>query len=204
MATTDLLSAEEARQALQRGVQDADKAALLTATVSAISERLAEAAGPIVCGTITGELHDGGGTAIWLAKYPVYSVTTVVEYDYTTAGTLTAETNASKPSSGYRVNLENGKVTRRSDNATASFPAGVDNVYVTYIAGRFTATSTVEEKFKEAARVVLKNVWRMWENSVATVDGFESPMAHIPSFLTPNVAKSLLGSDWHEGSGVGE
>ena len=48
MATTDVLTAAEARQALRVGVNDTTNTSLLTAAVSAVSVMLDDVCGPIV------------------------------------------------------------------------------------------------------------------------------------------------------------
>jgi hypothetical protein len=203
MATDDVLTSDEARLALSRGPLDTDQQDLVDAMNTAVSQRLDDAVGKIVQGTISGELHNGGCQQLYLRYSPVVSVVQVVEYDGTTAGTLTAESNTSKPTSGYVINPTNGRLGRRSDNLDGRFPTGYDNVRVTYVAGRFAETADVDEIFKQAARLTLKSWWRMYENSTATFNEFESPMAHIPTFSVPKAAKQLLARYWREGTGIG-
>jgi hypothetical protein len=203
MATDDVLTSDEARLALSRGPLDTDQQDLVDAMNTAVSQRLDDAVGKIVQGTISGELHNGGCQQLYLRYSPVVSVVQVVEYDGTTAGTLTAESNTSKPTSGYVINPTNGRLGRRSENEDDRFPTGYDNVRVTYVAGRFAETADVDEIFKQAARLTLKSWWRMYENSTATFNEFESPMAHIPTFTVPKAAKQLLARYWREGTGIG-
>lgn len=208
MATHDLLGTLEAIHALGLGTADAAastaKGTLLATAITAVSEAFAEKCGTIIYGTVTGELHDGGRDAVWLKNTPVQGVVTVVEYDGTTAATLTAETNAAKYDDGYTVNLANGKVSRRNDNTAALFPVGSDNVYVTYVAGRFASTSTVSQKFKEAAEITLKNLWRTFDLSAAQSGDFDIPLQTFPRFAIPNAAKELLAREWRTGSGIGD
>jgi hypothetical protein len=203
MATDDVLTGNEARLALARGPLDTDKQDLVDALNTAVSQRLDDAVGKIVQGTITGELHNGGCQQLYLKYSPVVSVVQVVEYDGTTAGTLTAESNTSKPTDSFVINPTNGRLGRRSENEDARFPTGYGNVRVTYVAGRFAETADVDEIYKQAARLTLKSWWRMYENSTATFNEFESPMAHIPTFSVPKAAKQLLARYWREGTGIG-
>ena len=202
----DILTADEARQFLGRGVADFTLGTLLDIAVTSVSRKLDTLVGPVVIGgtlgTITGELHNGGGTHIWLDFAPVAQVMQVVEYDGTAAATLTAESNSTKPDPAYHANLATGKVVRRASNVTVWFPRGLDNVYVTYVRGRFSSTSTVDDRYKFAAGMMLKANWRMFENAVASMGEFEVPHASFPSFTVPKAVKELLGDEWRSGQGV--
>lgn len=204
MATDDLLTAAEARNFVGLGTADTTRGSLLAQYVTGASRALAARVGTIIYGTVTGELHSGGRGYVYLDHGPVAQVVTVVEYDSTTAATLTAETNSSKPTNAYHADLASGKVTRRDDNTTALFPAGLDNVYVTYVAGRFASTATVDDRFKTACGLILKNAWRAQEYGVGQVDEFTVPQASFPRFAIPNAVKEMLAEEWRYGSGVGD
>jgi hypothetical protein len=204
LATDDLLTAAEARRFVGLGTADATRGTLLAQYVTAASRALAKGCGTIIYGTVTGELQSGGRPYVYLDRHPVAQVVQVVEYDSTTPGTLTAETNASKPSESYVADLTSGKVTRRSGGATHLFPTGIDNVYVTYVAGRFASTATVDDRFKTACGLVLKNMWRAQEFANGSVDEFDVPQASFPRFTIPNSVKELLGDEWHYGTGTGD
>lgn len=200
----DLLTDTEARDAVGYGPADSNYADMLRLANTAVSKKLAEACGTIIYGTITAETYDGGRSYIYLRRSPIAQLTQIVEYDSTTAATLTAETNTSKPVSAYWLNTENGKIIRRSGGADAVFPIGRGNITVDYVCGRFTATATVDERFKLAASLTLKNAWRAWESAVVTVGEFDVPHASFPSFMIPNAVKALLGDEWRQGSGIGD
>lgn len=204
MAATDLLSDTEARAVISMGAADSSKADALTRAITAVSTRLAASCGTIIQGTITGELHDGGQSYVYLKASPVVSVTTVVEYDGTTAGTLTAETNSSKPDASYHVNKVNGKLYRRHTGGDVRFIYGRQNISVTYVAGRCADTASVSPIFKEAAAITLKNWWRMYEAGNAVVQQYDVPQASFPTFAIPKAAKELLGNEWRTGSGIGD
>ncbi len=160
MATLDVLSEAESLAAVNASATTAT----LTNLVTAVSQQLDKLCGPVVVRTITSELHDGGRPTILLRNLPVSSITTVTEYDGTTATTLTAETNATKTTSNYLHlgtvgALSSGRIVRRSNNDDYVFPAGRRNVEVTYVAGRAATTSAVDAKFKQAAAMMLRNVW---------------------------------------------
>lgn len=200
---TDLLTLAEARAAVGKGANDSTQSDILQLFISGVSEALEDRVGPVVYSTITAELHSGGRPYIHLNKSPVQGVVQVVEYDTTTAGTLTAETNSTKPDAAYLVNLVNGRVSRRSGNANAYFAAGENNVLVTYVAGRSVAGS-IASKYKAAASLMLKNAWRSYEASAAQSGEFDFPNASFPRFIVPNAVKDMLADEWRAGSGTGE
>ena len=204
MATDDLLTAAEARRFVGLGTADATRGTLLAQYVTAASRTLAKSCGTIIYGTVTGELQSGGRGHIYLDRHPVAQVVQVVEYDLTNAGTLTAESNTSKPNDAYIADLTSGKITRRSGGASALFPVGIDNVSITYVAGRFASTSAVDDRWKTACGLLLRNVWRAQEYAVGSVDEFDVPQASFPRFMVPNAVKELLGDEWHYGSGTGD
>lgn len=207
MAATDWLGTLEASYALGLGATDiatAKTGTLLATAITAVSEALVERVGPMVYGTVTGELHDGGYGWVYLDQHPVQGVVQVVEYDSTTASTLTAESNSSKPDTSYLATLASGKIERRNGGAAAWFPAGRANVYVTYVAGRYASTATVGQRYKEAAAIMLKNVWRTYESQAATLNEFDVPQAAFPRFGIPNSVKDLLADEWRVGSGIGD
>lgn len=164
----DLLTLEEGYRAVSDPVNTDAVAAggggthdtRLALWITAVSRRVDDICGPVVIRTVTNELHDGGRNTIVLDKGPVSSVTSVTEYDGTTATTLTAETNATKPTDAYLVERE-GRVVflrRRSSDADKDFEDGRNNIEVTYEAGRYADTASVDAKFKEAASAVLRRI----------------------------------------------
>lgn len=200
---TDLLTLAEARMAAGIGNLDTSKQLLFDAAISAASDKLEQVVGPVIYGTVTGELHDGGGNLIYLKRTPVAQIVTLVEYNDTTAGTLTAETNAAKPADGYVLGTITGQVFRRSSNADALFPVGRANVYCTYVAGRCGTVTAVPDRYKIATGLILKNLWRAWEHSAVQLGEFEVPQAQFPTFAIPRAVKDMLADEWRTGSGLG-
>lgn len=205
MATTDVLTAAEARQALRVGVNDTTNTSLLTAAVSAVSVMLDDVCGPIVQRAVTGERHDGGDADIWLDQWPVTEITTLTEYQGSTAVALTEETAGTSPAAGFYAEryrpgtaAYSGRVFRRSGGADRGFYPGRGNVVATYTAGRFESTTNVDERFKGAARVVLENLWQQFRDSVDRSGEFETPMTAFPRFGLPNAAKELLADELHD------
>lgn len=197
---TDLLTNDEARVVLGRGLTDSTKSSLLEVAIAAVTQLIEGQIGPVVYGTVTAEAYDGGGNVLYLKSRPVAQVIQVVEYDNVTAGTLTAESNTSKPSTSYLVNLANGRLTRRNANADARFAVGRGNIVVTYVAGRCQAT-LIPEQYKLAAAETLKSGWRAFEAANTTLGEYDVPQQTFPSFAVPKVIKDRLSSDWQVGSG---
>lgn len=215
MATLDVLTLAEGKQAVNlTGVSTSDaELALWITTVSLLLDRHV---GPIVVRTVTNEMHDGGGSplfslygftgVIFLRRFPVTSFTTITEYSGTTATVLTAETNLSKPSASYLAQrygpdpaLYSGRLERRASGSCVPFPAGTGNVVVTYEAGRFSNTGTVDERFKAAARLTLASLWNSQRPNLAQVGEFEVPMSNWPKFAVPNAVQEMLRDEWQTG-----
>lgn len=207
--TTPVLTDEEARERLGIGSNDQVDMGVLSSFNTAATEFLESTIGPIVQGTVT-ELHSGAKngiarTHIYLKQAPVGTVTQVVEYCGTIAGTLTEETNAVKPSAGYMLSSPtSGKLLRRANGCVAQFPTGERNVQVSYTAGRYTAGTLVPERYKQAVTYILKNAWRLYEDSTTTLGEFVVPSAAFPTFAMPKAVIELLGDQWNTGSGIGD
>jgi len=191
-ATSDLLTLTEAKAALNivSSSQDTEIAAYITA----VSGQLDELCGPVVTRSITSESHDGGTNRLFLAKRPVTTVTTVVEYDGATGTSLTAETPGSISGNRYLLDAAQGTLWRRSSGSDSVYPIGRQNIVISYTAGRYTSTSTVDERFKTAARLCLTNLWRREQG--AGTDTFGAlPGSVIPGFGMPNAVMDLLSGD---------
>lgn len=208
----DVLTLNEAKQALRVNDSDTTNAALLAATITAVSQALDEVAGPIMTRTITSERHDGGDYEITLNHFPVYSVSSVTEYNGSASETLTEETAGTIPTNGYLLapyqglqatNCYGPTITRRSGGWDYPFPSGRRNVAVTYVAGRFTTNNSatnggVAESFKAAARMTLENWWQQFNQGIGQVGEFEVPVSSFPRFAVPAAARQLLGGEVHD------
>lgn len=193
MAATDLVSLADAKDALggdrARTVDDV----LLGAWVTAISQRLDEECGPLVQRTITSELHDGGGVIVALDYRPVASVTSVVEYDVDgVATTLTAETVSTRPASGFLLSPDTGFVFRRQSGWDYAFPIGRRNVAVTYVAGRFASTATVDQAVKRAALVCVRHMWGTEHGAGSPFGAPQDIEGFGPGWAIPRRAQDLL------------
>lgn len=159
----DVLSIAEARTAVSLG-SDTSKDTPLALAVTAVSRQVDELCGPVVKRTVTSELHDGGEAVIRLRRLPAHTITTVTEYLNTSATVLTAETNAAKATGNYLhdgtlTTLNSGTIRRRSNGTDIPFPCGRRNIEVTYDSGRSADTAAVDPKFKQAAAMMLRNIW---------------------------------------------
>lgn len=202
MAATDLLTLAEARAILGIGTGDTSKDDLLTRAVEACTTAIVDRCGPVVSSGTVVEEYDGGGSWVYLRHRPIRSVTQVVEYDSTTASTLTAESNSVKPDNGY-ILQDNGKLIRRAGGADYPFPVGRQNIVVTYTPGRCDA-GTIPAVFQQAAGIVLESWWAQFERQSATYGEFDVPQGRFPKFGFPNAARDLLGREWKRGSGTGD
>ena len=201
MATLDVLTLAEAKSALNLTNSTAHDAEL-PGWITAVSKRLDRLIGPVVRRTISSEKHDGGCCRIYLGKHPITSVTSVTEYAGTVATVLGEESNASKPASGYLLDryeydpaLYSNKLRRRSGGVDTYFAAGGNNVEVTYVPGRFLDTASVEEDFKEAAGLMLINLWRSQEDSSGQVGEFDVPQSNFPTFAVPRAVRQMFDGE---------
>lgn len=195
MAATDVLTLAEAKIAVNLTETTAEDAKLAR-WVTAVSERLDDLVGPVVRRTVTDQL-EGGDCSVFLSTYPVTSVTSVKEYDrYGTETVLTAETLTVKPGDGYRTKpysadptLLGNELERRVNGGTWLF---AQDVLVEYTAGRVANTATVGEKFKQAAALMLKNVWPSTEDATRQVDEYDVPALSYPKFMVSKAVRDMF------------
>ena len=188
----DYITLTEAKAALNIATSTHDTE--IEAWTTAVSQQLDKYVGPVVQRTVTSESHDGGGATLFLKNRPVASVTAAVEYSATTPTTLSAESAGTQPGSAYLLE-GNGVLRRRSGGGDARFPAGRKNVIVTYVAGRASSTSTVDEKFKTAARMCLAHLWRREQGFGSETFGSPGTFPGLPGFGLPNVVVDLLADE---------
>lgn len=159
MAATDILTLPEAKAATAIG--DDLHAGMLQQLISAVSQQLDMRCGPVVQRAIVSESHDGGSYSLRLNKTPIMvgGSASIVEYDRTTPTTLTLDALGTQNQYGFWIDRTGG-VTRLNSGSRRLFPTGQGNIVVHYIAGRYTATSTVEAKWKQAAAMLVSNLYR--------------------------------------------
>jgi len=155
--TLDVVSLTEARTALDVSSGDTENIEML---ITAVSRQLDTRCGPIVGRQVT-ETVDGGRHLIHLRHTPILagSTASVVEYDGTNPTTLTADTNTVHNSTGFLIDYPTGRLLRRSGGGYARFPWGTQNIVLTYTAGRYATTAAVDAKFKQAALLLIRNLY---------------------------------------------
>ena len=196
--TTDWITLAEGKLALNIDSAITTFDSELALYISAVSQRLDLFAGAAVIRTITGEAISVPVTSsvVSLTYRPVATVTSVTEYNGTTAQVLTAETNSAKTANDYLLDADAGWLLRRSNGSDAYFPVGRGNVIVTYTAGRVAATANVTEKYKLAAAIFLTHLWRREQGQGSTTFGaIDIGDFGIPTFGIPNVVRDLLLDD---------
>lgn len=174
MAATDLLTIVEARSAVNLPSGDDSHDTDLQLYVTGITGRVDAICGPVVQRTVSSETHDGGRSKVLLDVQHVSSVTSVSEWLNTTETSLSEESNSSKPTSGFLLHTVGPYdwIIRRSGNADGRFPSGRNNVVVTYEAGRYADTDSVDETFKLAAASILRRIWKREQSSWAQTTDF--------------------------------
>lgn len=188
--TLDVVTLAEAEADL--GDQDDT---LLAAYITSVSRLLDKVCGPIVQRTVTSEVHDGGMGTIRLDEWPVASVTTLTEYQGTTAVTLTAEAVTTSPGNGYIAELGTGTIYRRSGKLDWTFYPGRANVVCTYVAGRYASTAAVDSRFKRAALITLRNLWQKEQGMGTVTFGPDGQPVVGATFALPNAAAAFIRED---------
>jgi hypothetical protein len=188
MAATDLTDLETAAAYVGLEASDDSARLVLSTMITAASEMLDRLCGPIINRTITGEKLDGGKFFVRPEYVPIFSVTSVVEYQATTAVTLTEESNTAKPANGFIV--EDERIIRRAGDVDWYFADGRNNIVVTYIAGRGTAAAT---RFEQACLIVIRNLWIREKGYASSTFGDSAPVG--ATFALPNAAVELLRDD---------
>lgn len=195
MATLDVLTSAEAKAAVKQTASNASDEEIKRWN-TAVSLRLDELVGPVVQRPVTDEL-DGGDLCVYLSTYPVTEIASVTEYDASGAETvLDLETLSVKPSEGYRLRqysanptLFGNEVRRRGAGSFATF---AQDVVVEYVAGRFADTASVDERFKAAARLMLKNVWRSEMDATQSTGEFDVPQSNFPMYVISKAVKDMF------------
>lgn len=188
--TLDLLDLTEAKSLLSIPSSNTDSDDDVARVITAVSRKLDDLCGPIVNRTVTAETYDGGLASIRVKHAPVFSFTTVTEYNSTTAQVLTAESNSTKTTTNYSYDDRTHRLWRRSSGGDSYFPAGRKNIVLTYTAGRYTSTATVDARFKQAAGIVVKHLW-----TTDRTGGSELFGVYPTGFALPARAEELLADE---------
>ena len=151
--------------------------------------------GPFVPVTKT-ELYSGHGPVIALRTWPALSVTSVVETWVTTPYTLHQIANlGDSGSTGYDFlfNRSANTITRRVNSMEGCFYPGLDNIKITYVAGR-------AEPFPPVIRLAtMELTGHLWKNSQQSqavarpgIRPEESVVQHGYGYSIPNRVSELI------------
>lgn len=181
----DVIGIDEARDLINLGDTQVGSDEVVARMVTVVSRRFDGLCGPIVKRTVTDEAHDGGSGRLFLRQAPIFlsspDVTVVKEYTGTVLTTLTAESNTSQVANQFLIDFRLGILYRRSGGADYLFPCGRGNVLVTYEAGRYADTDAVDEPFRSAAALTVKELWKVASPFWQRQSGFAETEAVLPS-----------------------
>lgn len=204
----DLLTLDEGKQAVDVAEIDDQYADILPGYITAVSRLLDDRVGACVVRAVTSEQHDVcGRSSLVLRHRPVSAVTSITEYVSGTGTALTAMSVTSGPTDGYHLapfdgtGNYSGIVHRTSGWRGYTFRG---TVTVSYTAGRFQSTTSVDAQFKRAAGICLANLWRDRQQSAGVMGEYDVPMASFPTFAMPRAAADLLAKEigQHEPWGI--
>lgn len=196
----DILTLDEAKTAINMKWSNADHDAELAQDITAISRIFDAECGPVVQRTVSAELHSGDLPVVTTRLSPVAGIGTVRESQAGDITTLSAS-NFGGTISGYLAEpywqgggtLLSGVLQRRYLGITGEWPAGCE-VEVTYTAGRYPTTETVDARFKACAAAVLQRFWKgeagVWAQSAATI--YEDATEAVATPALSTVAKQLI------------
>lgn len=188
----DVLTVVEAKQGLDIDQTNITKDAQLRGWITAVSQLLDEQCGPVRTRTETSTVYTTNPATVTVAG-PIHSVTSVTSY---TADTPTAV--AASETSGYRLTPRTAGIGNYTGQIVRTGGTWGPRVVVVAVHGRHPHTEAVHPKFKQAAILIIKNLWRSEEISVGNVDGFDVPYPTFPAtFALPNSVRGLLGEDWN-------
>lgn len=153
--------------------------------------------GPVVPQTVTGEVHDGGnGNRLLFALRlrPVISVTSVTEY---ANGVATVLAQVANPALGtlnsFTLESATGIITRRNAGGDIGrFPAGVDNILVTYIAGYATVPDNVKLAAMFQAAHMFQSSQLGGRRQLNTAASGDDAYSWAAGFGIPNRVRELL------------
>lgn len=184
--TLDVLTLAEGHAAINLPTANTDHDTELAQAITAVSRLLDAEVGCVVQRAIADEIHDGGVWQIATNRWPVASFTAVTEDLHGTPTTLTAYV---KEPFDRAVGLFSGRIERED----SYFPSGRWNVKISYVAGRYASTATVDARFKACAAAVLRRLWKRESGTWAqSSDFFEQldPQSTTGGFF--RVAKPVI------------
>lgn len=189
----DVITLAEAKRAVNIAAANTDHDTEISSYVTAVSLAMDKIFGPIVQRQVT-ESHDGGSGMVFFRKRPVASLVSVVERSGSTATTLAAEDFQAPTGDDYQFDAGVGILSRRSGGWDSRFAGGSQNVLVTYVAGRFRSTATVDARFKQGAAIMFSHLWRP-EQGLATGSFAQEGGPMLPTFAVPRAVLQLLDDE---------
>lgn len=196
--TLDVITLAEGKAAVNIATADTTQDTELASFITAISRRLDSLCGPVVKRLIAEEDHLTYGQAVLETRLrPIYDVQGVVEYDSAGNHThLTEETVTTKPADGWLIDPTTSsrfRVLRRSQGLPYTYPQG-GIVRLEYNAGRYATTAAVDAVFKQAAAIMLANLWRREQGVGSNTFGNTGDMFNplVPTFAVPRAVLELL------------
>jgi hypothetical protein len=187
--TLDVITLAEAKQALNASPASTTDDALLASYVTTVSRRMDQLCGPIVKRTVT-ETFDGSCGTVLLRWRPVMSITSVVD----TGTTLDPTT--------YTVTPATGVLRKVNGLYLSAFRWGIASVVVTYVAGRFNDTGSVQEPFRRATAMLLAHLFRPEHGAGSETFGGVEDYPGLPGFFLPNAVRGLLGDELQRTPGI--
>lgn len=192
-ANLDVITLAEAKRAVNIAAANTDHDDEIASYVRAVSLAMDKIFGPIVQRQVT-ETHDGGSGMVFLRALPVATVATVVERSASTATTLGAEDFEAPTGDDYQFDASIGILSRRRGGWDSRFAQGSQNVLVTYVAGRFTNTASVDARFKQGAAIMFSHLWRPEQGLVT--GAFSQEGGPMPlTFAVPRAVLQLLDDE---------
>jgi hypothetical protein len=158
----DLLTPDEAKRAINKALVADDQNDVLARHVTAVSRLVDDHCGPVVQREITAEVHYDVGCSVFLRQWPVAEITLVREANGGTPVTLTAIAFGESGDGYYapsalEPDLLAGVLYRWSSGIECPWRGAVE---VTYTAGRYEDTESVDARFKDAAGAILRRLWK--------------------------------------------
>jgi len=186
---TEVVSLDEVKAELNIPSSNTDDDTELSGYIDAATTIIEFLCGPVVPAEYT-ETHDGGSPVIFLKRRPVLSVATVTEYT-PTAYPLTEEPlGGSYTTYGYRMDAEKGTLLRTSAAIPTRFAPGVQNVTVTYTAGR----AAVPANIRGAALELVRTQWQPQQSgNLPGIDVDNEPGKNVLGYYVPYRVTEMLG-----------
>jgi hypothetical protein len=151
----DVLDIDEAKQEISQPGTGAGNDDRLARWITWVSRRLDATCGPVVIREITDEQVDCPADPVFLRYSPLATVSSIDEYQSGSATALTAETLT--VAGTYRVTGQGHyRHLERRSGFGSSWWSGP--ILVTYTAGRYADTASVDSQFKEAAGAMLRRL----------------------------------------------